>query len=110
VVPVVFLVWLLFPVMFKFFLPDYVAGIHAAQLLVLSGVIDITTIAVNIFYSVGIKRAVAIYTIVRFMIMLVAPLICLLFCEPLIAVSLGTLLATILSAMLSYFLLIKNLK
>ncbi len=93
----------------ELYFPKYIEGTLATQLFLISGVINTNTICINIFYSIGNKKAVSIYSILKVILMFVFPIICLPFFSPLTAVSVGTLIGFVITSILAYYLLIKTL-
>ena len=108
-VPSIFVAIFILPFSIRYFLPEYKEGIFSAQLFFLSGVINISSITINIFYSIGNKISIRYYTIIKLILMLTVPLILLIFYPTLQAVSIGTFVASILISITGYFLLSKTL-
>lgn len=109
IVPTILVAFFVLPWAFEKYIPDYIKGIFAAQVFLICGVIDITTISINVFYSIGDKKPVIYYTIVKMALMFLVPLAASLFFDILTAVALGTLISTIISSIFGYILLIKTL-
>lgn len=109
IIPTLLVSYLVLPWAFHQFIPEYTAGIFASQMFLICGVIDITTITINIFFSIGDRRTVLIYTLIKMALMFFVPLIFSIFFEILTAVALGTTLSTLSSAIIGYILLIKTL-
>ncbi len=108
-IPTLLFCYFALPWAFERFVPKYVAGTFAAQIFLICGVINITSITINIFYSIGNKKSVTFYTFIKLILMFCLPLACTFFMKPLEAVSIGTLAASICTAALGYILLIKTL-
>jgi len=109
IIPTLLVSYLVLPWAFHKFIPQYTAGIFASQMFLICGVIDITTITINIFFSIGDKKTVLVYTLIKMALMFFVPLIFSRFFEILTAVAMGTMLSTLLCAIMGYILLIKTL-
>ncbi|RYX92332.1 hypothetical protein EON78_06470, partial [bacterium] len=109
IIPTMLATYFILPWAFESYIPKYTKGIFASQAFLLCGVIDITTISINVFYSIGEKKPVVYYTVVKIVFMLLIPFIASRFFEILTAVALGTLISTIISAIFGYILLMKTL-
>ncbi len=109
IVPTIIVSLTVLPWAFEKYIPQYTKGIMAAQAFLVCGVIDITTISLNVFYSIGKKRPVIYYTVVKMLLMFLIPLAAVRFFPLLTAVTMGTLISTTVSAIFGYLLLMKTL-
>lgn len=107
--PTIIFGYTLIPWAINSYFPKYSEGILATQLFLISGVININTISINIFYSIGNKRSVSIYTITKTALMFICPICCLPFFSPLTAISIGTLIGFVITSSFAYYLLINTL-
>lgn len=109
IIPTLIVGYTFIPWAINSYFPKYSEGILATQLFLISGVININTISINIFFSIGNKKSVSLYTLTKTALMFLCPVCCLPFFSPLTAISVGTLIAFVITSIFAYYLLINTL-
>lgn len=101
--------WFIVPKAIIHFFPKYVEGIFATQLILISVVFTGSLISVNSLYSVKAFKPMLLLTIVKIVLYFIFPFILIQTLKPLDGVALGYLSATVLSFILTLWVMYKEL-
>lgn len=97
--------WYIIPYIIEDFFPKYSNGILPAQLSLISVVFSGTMISTNSLYSIKAYKEMLIITITKLLAFFGFPFICIYFYEPLIGVALGNVFASILTFIISLWIM-----
>ena len=102
--------YFILPQLFEIYFSEYTEGLFAAQILLITSVLNIHSIAVNMFYSLGRNKKAGIIVISKLICIVLFTFIIINFVDLINAVSLAFVCSYLFAAILSYILLRRELK